>query len=178
MGDDRDPVLDGALQVLRRNPAASTAELAAAGGISRATLHRRYPRREDLLGALARRAVTEVEQALARVAAAPGPALPRLVAELLPVAYDFTFLARVPDSEVADAAATWAVLDGRLTELMATAQRAGELRPDVPPVWPATVLLSLLLGASDAVDAGTLAPRDVERLVLGTLLDGLGGERS
>jgi hypothetical protein len=28
------------------------------------------------------------------------------------------------------------------------------------------------------VDAGTLAPRDVERLVLGTLLDGLGGERS
>lgn len=178
MGDERDPVLDGALRVLRRNPAASTAELAAAGGISRATLHRRYPRREDLLGALARRAMTEVEEAFARARADGGPVLPRLVAELLPVAYDFTFLARVPDSEVADAAATWAELDVRLAEMMADAQRRGELRRDVPPAWLATVLVSLLLGASDAVDAGALAPRDVERLVLTTVVDGLVGERS
>jgi TetR/AcrR family transcriptional repressor of mexCD-oprJ operon len=178
MRDGRDPVLDAALQVLRKSPAASTAELAAAGGISRATLHRRYPRREDLLGALARRALTEVEEAFARVRATGGPALPRLVAELLPVAYDFAFLARVPDSEVADANATWAELDARLAELMADAQRRGELRPDVPPAWLATALLSLLSGASDAVEAGALAPRDVERLVLTTLVDGLAGERS
>lgn len=178
MRDDRDPVLDGALHLLQRDPGASTAELAAAAGISRATLHRRYPRREDLLGALARRALTEVEEAFTRVRTADGPALPRLVAELLPVAYDFMFLARVPDSEVADAAATWARLDARLAELMAEAQGRGELRPDVPPAWLAVALLSLLQGAADAVDAGALAPRDVERLLVTTLVDGLAGDRS
>ena len=61
---------------------------------------------------------------------------------------------------------------------MADAQRRGELRPDVPPAWLAAALLSQLTGAVDAVDAGALAPRDVERLLLTTLVDGLAGERS
>lgn len=176
MRDDRDAILDGVLRLLGRRPDASMAELAAAGGISRATLHRRYPRREDLVGALVRRALTEVEQAFARAqAAGEGPVLARLVRELLPVAYDFGFLARVPDAEITDAEATWAELDSRLTRLAGDAQERGELRRDMPPAWVATALISLLSGAADAVGSGALAPRDVERLVLATLTEGLAG---
>jgi len=46
-------ILDTAADVLLRRPDATMSSIAAAAGISRTTLHNRYPTREELLGALA-----------------------------------------------------------------------------------------------------------------------------
>jgi AcrR family transcriptional regulator len=57
-------LLDVATRVLVADPAASLGDVAAAAGVSRTTLHSRFPTRHALLVALAEEALTLVEQAL------------------------------------------------------------------------------------------------------------------
>lgn len=53
----RSDLLDSALGELNRRPAATMAEIAAAIGVSRATLHRRFSSREALVAEIAERAL-------------------------------------------------------------------------------------------------------------------------
>jgi serine phosphatase RsbU (regulator of sigma subunit) len=52
---NRERILDAAERMLRRFPAATLADIAAAAGVSRSTLHRRFASREGLLDALRER---------------------------------------------------------------------------------------------------------------------------
>ena len=58
-------VLDAATRVYALNPRASTQEVAAAAGISRATLHRLFPSRDALIEELGLLAVTRINEAYA-----------------------------------------------------------------------------------------------------------------
>jgi len=49
---NRERILDAAKRMLERSPSVSLAEIAAAAGVSRSTLHRRFANRDALLGAL------------------------------------------------------------------------------------------------------------------------------
>jgi serine phosphatase RsbU (regulator of sigma subunit) len=49
---NRERILDAAERMLARSPAVTLADIAAAAGVSRSTLHRRFPSRDDLLAAL------------------------------------------------------------------------------------------------------------------------------
>jgi serine phosphatase RsbU (regulator of sigma subunit) len=49
---NRERILDAAERMLQRSPSATLAEIAAAAGVARSTLHRRFPNRDDLLAAL------------------------------------------------------------------------------------------------------------------------------
>src|SRR4051794_20486317 len=57
------PLLDAAVKVLVLDPSASLAEIAAAAGIGRTTLHKHYATRDDLLRAVGHRAIDLCEQA-------------------------------------------------------------------------------------------------------------------
>jgi serine phosphatase RsbU (regulator of sigma subunit) len=52
---NRERILDAAERMLERSRSASLSEIATAAGVSRSTLHRRFPSRDELLDALARR---------------------------------------------------------------------------------------------------------------------------
>src|SRR5262245_66641957 len=62
------PLLDVVAEVLVADPAASLAEVAAAAGIGRTTLHKHYATRDDLVTAVAHRAMDLWEQAVDRIA--------------------------------------------------------------------------------------------------------------
>jgi serine phosphatase RsbU (regulator of sigma subunit) len=66
---NRERILDAAERLLERSPSATLADIAAAAGVARSTLHRRFPSRDDLVAALRDR---PTDTALDR----PGGALP------------------------------------------------------------------------------------------------------
>ena len=83
-----DSLLSRAAEVLSAAPAASMEEIAAAVGISRATLFRRYPNRQVLVSAVARAAAEAYVAATDAARLEEGPpddALRRLIAALAPL---------------------------------------------------------------------------------------------
>ncbi|MEU8465937.1 TetR/AcrR family transcriptional regulator [Streptomyces sp. NPDC029003] len=174
-------LLDAAARVLAGDHSASTVQIAAGIGISRATLSRRYATREALLKAVAARSIEVVDGCLAPAdlpgASADGPsfdaALEDLVVALLPAAHLYGFTSR--DATVLADPAFRAGLerqDQRALAFLALGQRLGRLRTDLPPYWIWYSLWGLLDAAAEGVRDGHLAPREIGRLVLTSFLGG------
>ena len=59
----RDAIIEAAFDVFARDPRASLAAVAARAGVGRATLHRYFANRDDLVRALALIAIEEMDEA-------------------------------------------------------------------------------------------------------------------
>jgi TetR/AcrR family transcriptional regulator, mexCD-oprJ operon repressor len=102
MAVHRQQMLEAAVRVLVENPAASMQVIAAAG-VGRASLHRAFPARQDLLRALALDAAAAAEHAISAAAPEAGSAreaLGRVVIALLPLGHRYAFLSH--DQSFAD----------------------------------------------------------------------------
>lgn len=180
----REQLLDAALRTLNAEPTASLAEVARAAGVGRATLHRHFPARDDLVRELGDRSLDRWEQtqdasgmadAIAdgsaeAVTACLHAMFPRLVVDAEDYGFALTDSFLVCDPELA---ARSAALEAREVELWRTAQAAGVVRPELPARWYLHAGYGLLVAARDALLAGDVARRDVADLVLGTLLHGI-----
>ncbi|MFI7632671.1 TetR/AcrR family transcriptional regulator [Nonomuraea sp. NPDC049400] len=181
----REQVMSAAIQHLNENPAASMAQLAEAVGISRATLHRHFSSREELMLALAHRAHDQWEQVQVSIGMAEATAsgdrealekaLNALLTGLIEVADEYGFgltddaLAVHPElKHRAD------VLEEREIALYTAAQRAGLLRAGLPPRWVSNTVYGLLVAVRESLRRGDVARRDVPGLLLGTFLHGAG----
>src|SRR4051812_43892268 len=172
----REAVLEAATRVYALNPRASTQEVAAAAGVSRATLHRLFPSRDALIEELGLLAVTRINEAFAASGLEEGTALQalhRLVHELAPVVQQFAYLTgewQLAQSERLMAADRH--LQVATEQLLRRGQAEGVLRRDLPIAWMAHSLGGLLLAAEEAVRMGYIAPRETARLVLESFLGG------
>ncbi|WP_336030156.1 TetR/AcrR family transcriptional regulator [Geodermatophilus sp. FMUSA9-8] len=174
------PLDDGALEraavrVLAHRPDATMEEIAAAAGISRATLFRRHPTRAALVAELSRRAVRSYAEATDRAEPERGPApaaLRRLVSELTALGAEQGILATQPlaGSVEADLLARAASTEDRIRALVRRGQEAGEFRADLPADWVLVALTWLVIGAADGLRTGRLAAADLGRLVGETVL--------
>ncbi|MEM6327773.1 MAG: TetR/AcrR family transcriptional regulator [Bacteroidota bacterium] len=170
-------LLNAAAVVLARNPGAPLADIAAEAGIGRATLHRRYATRTDLLRALALESLEQTEQVLAPLLTGDTRGADRLAAvadALVPLGARFHFLmseiAIYDDPEVSGAYEAHLT---RLGSLIESLKADDALAPDVPTAWGVIALDALVWGAWSAVEEGYLARRDAPVLVTRTLLTGL-----
>ncbi len=172
-----DRLIDLATGVLSANPAASMQDVALAAGMSRATLHRRFPSREALLTAIAAIAIAELHRVTDGVAGRGlhgRAALDALLEEAVSLAPRFGFLSTDAclenDPSIMAAAevvfATW-------EQWAYEGQRQGELRVDVPARWIVNAMHGLVMASYDAVRMGEIASRDAVRLVRLTLFGGL-----
>lgn len=173
-----------AAEVLTADPTASLGDVAAAAGISRTTLHSRYPKRDDLLLAVSRDAVARISAGIAEVglpgadgtAAEHAEGLRRLVATLIPLGARTHFLLRHSSVELdAELAAAVEALDEPVAAFVREAQRVGVIKAELAPWWVIATLYSLTYAAWEGVAAGRLAPLDAPSQVSGTLLGGIGG---
>ena len=173
-------MLDALAATLNTRPTATMAELADAAGISRATLHRRFPSREDLLVRLAEDAARITEEALADARLTEGSAraaCQRLVTTLVPLGSRFTFLLREGtwlDERPAVAAATRAV-EKTVHQLVARGRQTGDFRADLPAFFQVRLVLTTVFTAWEAVQAGELGSREAPEAAAAALLTGIGG---
>ncbi|WP_433016480.1 TetR family transcriptional regulator [Kribbella sp. CA-294648] len=176
-------ILEIAAEVFSANAAASLADVAAAAGVGRTTLHNRFPTREALLLAVAHdaldRCAAVIEDArLTEVAATPDDvraALSRFIEAMIPLGPRIEFLLRQPELDLdKELAARTDQLDKPMEEFVHRAQHTGALRPGVPAWWAVSTLYALIYAAWEAITAGRLAPRDAAPLVLDTTLGGIG----
>ncbi|MEU7900097.1 TetR/AcrR family transcriptional regulator [Nonomuraea sp. NPDC049152] len=180
-----DQIVTAAIHHLNEHPTASMAELAEAAGVSRATLHRHFSSRDDLLAALGRRALERWQQAqdavglTAAAQESDGDRLRDTLRELL------TALVEVAD-EHGFALTDHAMgvnpdllhrsdeLEEREIALFAAAQRAGVLRADLPVRWISNTWYGLLVAVRESLRRGDVARRDVAGLLVDTFFEGTG----
>lgn len=177
----RGQILEAAIGVLVADPGASMQAVADAAGVSRATLHRHFTGRQDLVREIALDALAECEAAVVAARLEEGSvaeSITRLVEGLVPIGERFQFLlyeaqlAGDPEFAAADARVLRPV-----GELIERGKRDGTFRPEVPAAWIGDALGALIYAAWESVRDGKIARRDAPGLVTATLLTGLGRER-
>ncbi len=183
----RPSVLDVAVQVFAADASASLADVAHAAGIGRTTLHKRYPRRQDLLVAIAQHSLDALEAAIAAALggtseSGPDGALDRdptetlrlLVEKFVPLGAHLSFLMRQPSLDaVQELNDRWNRLDEPIKDVVRDAQRRGAIRGDVPVYWVVTSLYGLVYAAWEGVAVGELARAEAPALALDGLLNGV-----
>lgn len=191
-GGRADQLVAAALTVLNADPAASMAQIATAAGVGRATLHRHFASREDLITEIGDRSIRRWEASLlasgapalagdasgssaAPDAAALRAALEELVGRYVQDAGDFGFALTNPEIERhPDFRERCLALIAIETRVFASAQRVGVLRDDVPTEWIGHVLFGLLRSGIDARHYENVAPRLIPGLVAGSFFAAVG----
>ncbi len=172
-------LLDVAAEALVADPAASLADVAAAAGIGRTTLHKHYATRDDLMRAVAHRAIDLWSAAIDDVAVGADGGLRSLVEAMIPIGPQLAFLWRSPIFDhVPEIVERWVAVEARCKDIVVRARATGVIAPDVPEWWLLQSLYSIVYVASESIRSGHLAPREATGLVLNTYLRGLGPDQS
>ena len=166
-------IVAAALQTLAADPNAGMEQLATAAGVGRATLYRRFPTRDELLGRLrdeARRDARVAQQAARVDEGTATEALERLFRELLPVADRYAYLARPePLGRSPDP-----VLAKPWLKVIKRGQASGEFASGLSAEWWLAAVRAHFQQAADAVASGR-AIDDAARMATAALVGGLRG---
>lgn len=156
-----DAILDAAVAVLARDPAANMAAVARASGLSRQTVYAHFASRELLVEAVVARAMERAVREIDSVRPEEGPAREAL-ARLLEVSWH-TVATHGSLLEAAHAtlpAASYRALHApvmeRLERLIGRGRRDGTFAADVPPGWLLATFLALVHAAGREVGDGRL----------------------
>lgn len=174
-------ILDAAAVLLAKDFGASLAEIGAAAGVGRTTLHRYFPAREDLVRALAVDSMAHVRQVFDGCRLAEGSApevLARLADAVLPLAAELRILdAGTAVWDLPELRAAWDEVSDSLDGLVERGQRDGDLRADVPAPLVVESFVGALWATGEAIREGRVAPAGASRQLVALLLDGARRER-
>ena len=168
-------VLRTGARLLAQDPSTPMAAIAAAAGVDRTTLHRRFATREALLRAVFQAKLDSAERVLdeARLTEAPVPvALHRYLEGIVPVSREWPLDTRRMMEMDPEARTRRETQSARLTAFIQRACDTGHLRPDTDAGWARVVLDSLVDGIAHRFPE--VDPPQAADLVADTFLHGLG----
>lgn len=168
-----DRLLDAAIRVLADHPAATLGEIADESGLHRATLHRHFTTREDLLRALYARAGEDAETALWGAGPEEGPfcsTLERVVRVAVELSDRYRVLLHAEDPEFEPHRERAAQ---PIVAMLEHGRATGALRRDLPVRWMYLVFRGVATGAADAIADGLLSFDEAVEAASSTLLTGL-----
>jgi len=171
----REAIGRAAMELLSVNPAASLSDVAARAGVGRATLHRHFPGRAELIRTLALEALDATDTACADLENAPSAraALERMFEALVPLGAQYAFLyrCRTDDPEIER---RYEAQVESLRGLVEWLRREGVVGASVPTAWATALIDQLIWMTWTLVASGKVAARDASALALHSLLQGLG----
>ena len=171
----RDAIFSAALEVLGVNAGASLSEIAIRAGVGRATLHRHFRNRDDLIAAIGAQALAETEAAVRAVDSPGAPAVDRLRAmfeAVIPLGGHYHFLGMQPVADELLKAGYRSQLDW-LRALVDALRSEGEVALDIPSSWAVAQIDQMIWLAWREVSAGRLAQADAADLAVRTIVTGL-----
>jgi AcrR family transcriptional regulator len=174
----RDAIVEAAFQVFGQDPGASLADIAERAGVGRATLHRHFKGRDDLMVALAHTAMRELDEAVdAAVADAPSytEALRISLEAIIPLADRQWFLARESVEHDPEVMAAYRRQLKELADAIDAAKAEGSFSAEVPTSWIGQAFDHLVYAAWESVRSGEATANQAAALAWRTLTAGLGG---
>jgi AcrR family transcriptional regulator len=172
-------ILEAAERVLARDPGASLERIADESGVARATLHRRFSSRADLLAALTDLVNGRLRQALEQsgpYSAPPLVALHQMTAAVLSLKIDWRFAMDLTGDGTSDVSALDPAVTSGLIAIFERAREGGLIRRDVDMAWVTRVYLALMHEVTirpSTEDVHILAGQ-----VIDTLFNGVGPARA
>jgi len=172
----REAIIDAAIDTLARNPGASLSEIAARAGVGRASLHRHFPSRDDLVAAITRQCMDDIDAATDEAIGGARTArerLSRMLEAVIPLGDRYHFLAVEAFDDASLKARHEADLEW-LGSLVDELKEEGVIAPDMPRGWAVANIDAQVWLAWSEVAAGNVAPADATGLAIRTMLQGLG----
>lgn len=176
-------ICDAAERLFQRGVQPNMAAVAAESGLSRVTVYAHFPTMQQLVEAVARRAIQACVVAFDAADADTGDP----VAALERIA-SIGWLTLDRASAIAQATAHHLPAERRrrlhepillpIRKLIERGQSEGVFRTDTPPDWLVACFYALIHAAADEVQAGRLAPASAHDILVASLLDVVQGQRS
>ncbi|MCW2999490.1 MAG: transcriptional regulator [Solirubrobacterales bacterium] len=161
-------IIQAAVPLLSEHPRASMQQIAAAAGLHRATVHRHFPSRDDLLDELRRRAfaasMEELNAVLEQPSADPSDTLERATAALITVG-DRYRLYRYTTWRSAENEGRAEEIGSNLIALLTDAQAAGQVRSDLPIRQLAAAIGGLIWAMLPQVAQDGLSIKQAARMI-------------
>ena len=175
----RDAIIEAAFLVFSERPTASLSDVAERAGVGRATLHRHFPGRADLIRALSFVAMEELDRAVeaATVAATSATdALHRALQTIVPLANRQWFLAQDWQETDPDILAAYATGRQELSTWIDAAKDEGSFASELPTAWIVDAYENLIYAAWSLVRSGEATPKQAADFAWRTLTQGLKGD--
>lgn len=167
-------ILEAAERVLAEEPGASMEQIAAAAGVARTTIHRRFANRQALIEALASSAARQLARAVddgRPDTAPPLVAMHRITANVLQVKSAWAFALELPADPDSEAAVLHQDIARRCIAVLKRAQDDKLIDEAADLDWVRRVYYALigesLHGNADGADPDTLAARIIDTLLHG-----------
>ncbi len=176
--DTRDAIIEAAFLLFAEQPTASLGDLAKRAGVGRATLHRHFPGRPELMRALAKIAMEELDQAV-KEATADAETFEegfRLAMHAsVAMASRQWFLAHQGVDADEEVGAIYQASLKELREDIDKAKDEGFFDRSIPTAWIAEVHENLTFAAWSLVRSGEATPKQAADLAWHTFSQGLKG---
>ncbi|WP_461536457.1 TetR/AcrR family transcriptional regulator [Spongorhabdus nitratireducens] len=170
-------LLNSAVTLLAENPGATLSQIASNAGIGRATLHRHFQDREELIAELVRRSLTTSRDVGKPILESDKPSLEKLkelVQVMIPLGDSYHFLMyEWKAMQLPDISDMYQQQMDALTELIETIKEEGHLNPELPVSWVVAVIDTMIYTAWKTVSDGFIARNDASELVINTLNNGV-----
>jgi AcrR family transcriptional regulator len=154
-------IVAAARSVLAERPRASVQDIADAAGLHRATVHRHFSSRDDLLAAVREDVWGEAAEAYKAILADDGPSpvekLERYTAQMVALGREtraYRFLPFLDAEHEAQRTQDF----GPMADLLAEGQRLGQIRADVAPMDLVLALAGMITTVVPEVAVGRMAP--------------------
>ncbi|MDI6100252.1 helix-turn-helix domain-containing protein [Actinoplanes sp. NEAU-A12] len=161
----RQAILDAAIEVMARNPAATLGDVALAADVGRTTLHRYFPERVDLLTALRAEAAARLDLARARARMGDdtgADAIRRLCQEYFDLGDVLLLLFR----EQVTLEDTPGGCDDEFEAMIRRGHADGSIDPELPAGWVQSLMWSQLYAGWSYLAEHHASRHDTLRLVL------------
>jgi len=177
----RQAILDAAIEVFARNPAASLGDVAAAAGVGRTTLHRYFAERADLTAALREEAKDRLDRAHARARVgddAGADAIRRLCQEYFDLGDVLSLLFNEQLGTDDDAWGNVGGCDADFLLMVGRGHQDGSVDRELPATWINSLIWSQLYAGWSYLAEYGVSRHEALRLVLRSVAGAVTPQRS